>query len=92
MMSNPWYSKVNGQGTAMQPQPQPQTAPMNQMAMMGQIAQAMRNPQAFAMQAFQDVPRELWNRPEKALQHIMQTRGLTQADIQNMIGSLPIPR
>lgn len=92
MMNNPWYDKVNGRGTAMQPQAQPQTTPMNQAALMGQIAMAMQNPQAFAMQAFPDVPREMWNDPNRALQHIMQTRGLTQADIQNMIGSLPIPR
>ena len=88
-MNNPWYNKVNGSGTAMPtPNPMAQANPMN---VMGQIAQAMRNPQAFAMQAFSDVPREMWNNPEQALQHIMQTRGLTQADIQNMISSLPIP-
>ena len=86
-MNNPWYNKVNGQGAAVPTQPQ-----MNPMNMMGQIAQAMQNPQAYAMQAFSDVPREMWNHPEQALQHIMQTRGLTQADIQNMINSLPIPR
>lgn len=92
-MSNPWYDKVNGQGTVMPNQPSMAPAgPMNQMAMMGQIAQAMRNPAAYAMQAFSDVPREMWNNPGQALQYIMQTRGLTQADVQNMIGSLPIPR
>ena len=89
-MSNPWYDKINGQRFMPQAQPM-QQMPMNPMAMMGQISQAMRNPQSYAMQAFQDVPREMWNNPEQALQYIMQTRGLTQADIQNMIGSLPIP-
>lgn len=89
-MNNPWYDKVNGQGMAMPTQPIPNTA--NLMTMMAQISQAMRNPQAYSMQAFSDVPRELWNNPSQALQYIMQTRGLTQADIQNMIGSLPIPR
>ncbi len=88
-MNNPWYGRINGQ-TAQLPQQTPAIQP--QANLMGTIAQAMRNPQAFAMQAFSDVPRELWNNPEMALQHIMQTRGLTQADIQNMIGNLPIPR
>lgn len=60
--------------------------------LLGAIAQAMRNPQAYAMQAFSDVPRELWNNPVQALQYIQQTRNISQADIQNMIGSLPLPR
>ena len=86
-MNNPWYDKVNGCQMPAQAQPQ-----MNPMAFMGQISQAMRNPQYFAMQAFPDVPAEMWNNPEQALQHIMRTRGLTQADVQNMIAGLPIPR
>lgn len=89
-MNNPWYDKINGQGFVPQAQPVRQM-PMNPMGMMGQISQAMQNPQSYAMQAFQDVPREMWNNPQQALQYIMQTRGLTQADIQRMIGSLPIP-
>lgn len=92
-MSNPWYDKINRQLPMMQAAPQslrmPQGVPAN---LMGQIAQAMRSPQAYSMQAFSDVPREMWNNPEQALQYIMQTRGITQADIQNMIASLPIPR
>lgn len=86
-MSNPWYDKINGQPSMMQAAPQ--GVPAN---LMGQIAQAMRSPQAYSMQAFSDVPREMWNNPAQALQYIMQTRGITQADIQNMIASLPIPR
>lgn len=94
MMNNPWYSRVNGQGAAMQTQSQviQQQNPANPAVMMGQIVQAMRNPSVYAMQAFSDVPKEMWNDPERALQYIMQTRGLTQADIQNMVSSLPIPR
>lgn len=88
-MSNPWYDKINGQGSAPQIRPM-QQMPMNPMGVMGQLSQAMQNPQSYAMQAFQDVPREMWNNPPQALQYIMQTRGLTQADIQNMIGNLPI--
>lgn len=90
-MSNPWYDKINGQGSVPQTQPMRQM-PMNPVGMMGQLSQAMQNPQSYAMQAFQDVPREMWNNPQQALQYIMQTRGLTQADVQNMINSLPFPR
>lgn len=89
-MSNPWYDKINGRRFMPQAQPMRQT-PMNPMAVMGQLSQAMQNPQFYAMQAFKDVPRDLWNNPSQALQYIMQTRGLTQGDIQSMIGSLPIP-
>lgn len=93
-MSNPWYDKVNGRGSVVPAPFQQQTpmAPMNPMGLMNQISQAMQNPQSYAMQAFRDVPQELWNYPANALQYIMQTRGLTQADVQNMIGSLPIRR
>jgi hypothetical protein len=92
-MNNPWYGRINGQAAQM-PQrgsamPSPQ---MNQQNLMGAIANAMRNPQAFAMQAFPDVPKEMWNNPAQALQYIQQTRNISQADIQNMIGSLPLPR
>ena len=58
----------------------------------GEIGNAMRDPMTFAMNAFRDVPRELWNDPAKALQYIQQTRNISQADIQNMINSLPFPR
>lgn len=87
-MNNPWYNSVNGPETAMQAQPMQQaSAPV-----MGQIMQAMRNPMAFAMNAFPDVPREMWRNPEQALQYIQQSRGITQQDIQNMLASFPIPR
>lgn len=93
-MNNPWYGRINGQAI---PMPQQQRAPMpapqmNPQNLMGAIANAMRNPQAFAMQAFPDVPKEMWNNPAQALQYIQQTRNISQADIQNMIGSLPLPR
>lgn len=90
-MNNPWYDKINGQGSVQPTQPMRQM-PMNPVGMMGQLSQAMQNPMSYAMQAFQDVPREMWSNPQQALQYIMQTRGLTQADVQNMINSLPFPR
>ena len=93
-MNNPWYDRVNGLGTVMQApyNQQPMQANTNPMMLMGQIANAMRNPMAFAMNAFQDVPRELWSNPERALEYIQRTRNLSQADIQNMLANFPIPR
>ena len=89
-MNNPWYGRVNGQSAPAPRQQMPAMQPQGNL--LGAIAQAMRNPQAYAMQAFSDVPRELWNDPAQALQYIQQTRNISQADIQNMIGSLPLPR
>lgn len=94
-MNNPWYNAVNGipgptmQNSPMYPQIQ---APKNPFQIVGEISNAMRNPIAFAMNAFRDVPAELWNDPARALQYIQQTRNISQADIQNMINSLPVPR
>ena len=69
----------------------PQIPGYNPAMLAGALANAMHNPQAFAMQAFSDVPREMWSDPARALQYIQQTRGLSQADIQGMIGNL-LPR
>lgn len=93
-MNNPWYDRVNGQGTVMQTPyyQQPMQANQNPLMVMGQLANAMRNPMAFAMNAFRDVPQELWSNPERALEYIQRTRNLSQADIQNMLANFPIPR
>lgn len=81
---NPWYDKING---GMQTPMMPQQGGANPFAMAAAISQAMRNPAAFARQAFSDVPADMWNDPAKALQYIQQTRGLSNADVQNLIGS-----
>lgn len=93
-MNNPWYDVVNGRQVGRTPQqayPQ-MPASGNPMGLASELAAAMRNPIAFAMNAFRDVPQELWNDPARALQYIQQTRNISQADIQNLINNLPIPR
>lgn len=86
-MNNPWYDRINGQGMPT-PNPYPyQAVPqMNPLQVVGEVANAMRNPMAFAMNAFRDVPPELWSNPAQALQYIQQTRGLSDADLRNIVG------
>lgn len=91
-MNNPWYDRINGLGAPMQT-PYPQQPAQGPLQVAGELAYAMRNPMAYAMNAFKDVPREMWSDPSKALAYIQQTRGLSQADIQNLINAnLPMGR
>ena len=86
-MSNPWYDRINGQGTpAMNPYQYPAVPQTNPLQVVGEVANAMRNPMAFAMNAFRDVPPELWNNPAQALQYIQQTRGISDADLRSIVG------
>ena len=94
---NHWYEKINGSGMNIPAQPgrsmMPQSQRMaNPMQMAATISQAMKNPAMFARQAFSDVPSEMWNDPSRALQYIQQTRGLSDADLQNLIGSFSMSR
>lgn len=82
-MNNPWYDRINGPGMAMPSQ----SSHQGPFQIAGEIANAMRNPMAYAMNAFRDVPQEMWNNPAQALAYIQQTRGLSQADIQNLISA-----
>ena len=85
-MNNPWYDRVNGRGTAMQPQPYNAAVPQgNPLQTISQLAYAMQNPKAYAMNAFRDVPQEMWNNPGQVLQYIQQTRGISNSDLQNLI-------
>lgn len=88
-MNNPWYNAANGMPQAQQPTGMSMPNPMG---IAGEVAMAMRNPMAYAMQQFQDVPKELWNNPAQALQYIQQTRGISNADLQNMLSQFPLPR
>lgn len=86
-MSNPWYDRINGRGMpTSNPYQRPVIPQANPLQVVGEVANAMRNPMAFAMNAFRDVPPELWSNPAQALQYIQQTRGISDADLQNIVG------
>lgn len=67
------------QGMPMMQQPQ---QPMNMFQRIGELAQAMRNPSAYLMGRFTDIPPEIANDPDKILAYLKQTRGLSDQDIQ----------
>ena len=84
---NPLYNQLMG-GQKAQQVPQV-SAPMNPLQRMGQIMQAMRNPVQFVRNAIPDLPAEIANDPNRILQYLQQTRGITNEQIQQIAGQIP---
>ena len=61
----------------------------NPIQKMNYIMQAMRNPAAFVKQAIPDLPNEIANDPNRILQYLQQTRGITNEQIQQIAGQIP---
>lgn len=61
----------------------------NPIQKMNYIMQAMRNPAAFVKQAIPDLPNEIANDPNRILQYLQQTRGVTNEQIQQIAGQIP---
>lgn len=53
------------------------------------IMMAMQNPAAFVRNAIPDLPAEIANDPNRILQYLQQTRGISNAQIQQMMGQIP---
>lgn len=53
------------------------------------IMQAMTNPAAFVRQAVPDLPPEISNDPNKILQYLQQTRGISNEQIQEVASYIP---
>lgn len=66
-------------------------APNNPMQRFGQMMQAMRNPAAFVMQAFPDIPAQIQNNPNQILQYLQQTRHISNQQIQDLLNQYPHP-
>ena len=84
---NPLYNQLMG-GQKAQQVPQV-SASMNPLQRMGQIMQAMRNPAQFVRNAIPDLPAEIANDPNRILQYLQQTRGITNEQIQQIAGQIP---
>ena len=75
--------------SSMMPQPplqtpqQPQT-PMNPMQKIQMVMQAMANPAGFVKQQFPDIPDDMLNDPNRIMQYLQQTRGISNQDIQQV--------
>lgn len=52
-----------------------------------QIMQSMQNPAAFVKQQFPDVPDNILNNPNQVLQYLQQTRNISNAQLQQMLGA-----
>ena len=74
---NNWYNNVAGNMQPRTPQPQ-----MNFM-------QALMNPVAFVRQVCPDVPENIINDPDQVLSYLMNTRGISQNYIQQLINMMP---
>lgn len=67
------------------PQPQQQSpAPMNPFQKAQMVMQAMTNPAVFMKKVYPDIPNEIMNDPNRVMQYMQQTRGITQNDIANV--------
>lgn len=85
-MANPLYNSL------IQQQGQQQMSGMqfaNPMQKMQYMMQAMRNPAAFVKQHFPDIPNEISGNPNQILQYLQQTRGISNADIQQLMNQIP---
>ena len=74
---NPLYQQLIGQQSMPQ---QPQMNPFQQ------ILAAMNNPAKFIKQRFPDIPDNISNDPNQILEYLQRTRGITNQQIQQLIG------
>lgn len=64
----------------------------NPFQRMQQVMSVMNNPAAFLKQRFPDIPDEIMYDPNRILQYLQQTRGITNEDIQQIQGGIPWQR
>ena len=82
---NPLFNMLMGNGPAQQ----------GPLTMMGPIQkanaiyQAMQNPAEFVRRMVPDLPPEISNDPNKILQYLQQTRGISNEQIQQIAGQIP---
>ena len=61
----------------------------NPIQKMQYIMHAMTNPAAFVRQAIPDLPSDISNDPNRILQYLQQTRGITNAQIRQAASMIP---
>lgn len=82
---NPLYNMLMGHGMPQQIAPN-QMSPFQKVSM---AMQAMQNPAKFVKQAIPDLPDEIANDPNRILNYLQQTRGVTNQDIQQIMQQVP---
>lgn len=78
-MPNPLYESLMANG---------QTGPqfMNPIQKANYILQTLTNPARFVKQQFPDIPDNISNDPNQILQYIQRTRGISNEQIQTILG------
>lgn len=94
MNGGPIYDQImNGmmqQMPAQAPPPYANPAPqMTPMQRANAVMQAMRNPMAFAMQQFPDIPKEIAGDPNQILQYLQRTRNISNQQLNNLMSRFP---
>lgn len=91
---NGWYNRINNVPAPVQmPTQQSFAAPQfqNPLQKMQYIMQAMTNPAAFVKQYFPDIPDQIANNGPQVLQYLQRTRGISNAQIQQLLNQNPRP-
>lgn len=89
---NGWYNRIFG--TPMNPQTQQsQQYPVfqNPIQKAAYIMKALTNPAAFVKQAFPDVPDGIANDPVQVRNYLMQSRGISEQQINQLLNQYPRP-
>lgn len=86
-----WYERINR--PVMPSQQTMSQGPMfqNPIQKAAYIMQALTNPAAFVKQAFPDVPDGIANDPVQVRNYLMQSRGISELQINQMMNQYPNP-
>lgn len=82
-----WYDRIMSPGKMVSQGPVFQNPIQKAMYIM----QALTNPAAFVKKAFPDVPDGIVNDPVQVRNYLMQTRGISEQQIQQMMNQYPNP-
>jgi len=88
---NPWYERITGNMIPMQGQQSFGPVFQNPIQKAAYIMQALTNPAAFVKQQFPDVPDGIANDPIQVRNYIMQSRGISEQQLQQIMNQYPRP-
>lgn len=88
---NNWYDRILQPAVSQMQQSQGPVF-QNPIQKAAYIMQALTNPAAFVKQAFPDVPDGIVNDPVQIRNYLMQSRGISEQQLQQMINQYPMPR
>lgn len=86
---NGWYDRI--MGAPMNPQSQQYPVFQNPIQKAAYIMKALTNPAAFVKQAFPDVPDGIANDPVQVRNYLMQSRGISEQQINQLLNQYPRP-